>query len=131
MGRLGKRVTTSLDLRTKRSNNKQKSGFSITDITNKDFRKLLNKFKNSPYLGYKNKQDYNEPTKAYILITKQITKLMKTERQFRTNFLKSGVNKRIGHVNKAIQYNELESNRKTATLADKDRQTSSAYDIKD
>ena len=56
MRRPVKGLTTSLDLRTKRSNNKQKERFNITDITNQYFRKLLKKFKNSPYLGNKIKQ---------------------------------------------------------------------------
>ena len=49
----GKGLTTSLDLRTKGSNKKYKARFSITDINNKDFRKLIKKFINSPYLGNK------------------------------------------------------------------------------
>ena len=65
MGRLGKRLTNFLDIIIKRSNKKQKLMFSITDITNHDFRKLLKKFKNSPYLGYKSKQVHNEPTEDF------------------------------------------------------------------
>ena len=65
-----KGLTNSLALRTKRSNNKQKARFSITDITNKDFRKFLKNFNNSPYLGYKSKQDRNEPTEAYLFLIK-------------------------------------------------------------
>ena len=53
MGRPDKGLTNSLDLRTKRSNNKQKARFTITDITNQDFSKLLKKVDNSTYLGYK------------------------------------------------------------------------------
>ena len=64
MGRTYKGITTSLDIRTKRSNRKQNERFSVTGITNKDFRKLLKKFKISPYLGYKSKQVHNEPTEA-------------------------------------------------------------------
>ena len=65
MGRLGKRLTNFLDIIIKKSNKKQKLMFSITDITNQDFRKLLKKFKNSPYLGYKIKQVHNEPTEDF------------------------------------------------------------------
>ena len=57
-------LTPSLDLRTKIQNKKQKEFFSITDINKQDFRKLLKKFENSPYLGYKIKQVHNEPTEA-------------------------------------------------------------------
>ena len=64
MGRPGKGLTTSLDLRTKRSNQKQKERFAITNITNQDFRKFLKKFKNSHYLVYKSKRVHKEPTEA-------------------------------------------------------------------
>ena len=70
MGRPGKGMTTSLDLSTKGSNKKQNAMFAITEITNQSFRKFLGKFKNSPYLGYKSKQDHNEPTEAYLLLIK-------------------------------------------------------------
>ena len=49
-------------LRNKSPNKKQREMFSIIDITNQDFSKLLEKFNNSPYLGYKSKQVHNEPT---------------------------------------------------------------------
>ena len=55
MGITDKGMTTSMYLITKRSNNKQKETFAITDITNQDFRKFLIFFKNSTYLGYKSK----------------------------------------------------------------------------
>ena len=42
----GKGMATYLDLRTKISKNKQKERFSITDINEQDFRKLLRKFEN-------------------------------------------------------------------------------------
>ena len=45
-------MTTYLDLSTKIPNKKQNSRFSITDITNQYFRKLLKNFNNSPYIGY-------------------------------------------------------------------------------
>ena len=64
MGRPGKGVTTSLTLRTKRTNKKQKASFSITDIAKQDFRKSLKKFDKSPYIGYKIKQVHSEPTEA-------------------------------------------------------------------
>ena len=76
----------------------------MTEITNKDFRKLLKKFKNSPYLGYKSKQVHNEPTGDYLFPIKNITKLMKSKRniQICTNFVKLGVSKIIGHINKKL-----------------------------
>ena len=48
MGRPGKGLTAYLDLRTKMSNKKQKSFFSITDITNQYFSEFIKKFNKSP-----------------------------------------------------------------------------------
>ena len=53
MGRLGKGMTTYMDLRTKSPNKKQKLWTVITGITDQYFRELLKDFKNSPYLYYK------------------------------------------------------------------------------
>ena len=101
-----------MDLKTRISNKKQKSRFSITDITNQDFRKLLKKFKNSPFLCCKSKQVHNQPTEAYFFLIKKTTKLIKTKRhiRIRTIFLKLGINKKIelsnekiGHVNETIK----------------------------
>ena len=64
MQQSGKGITTSLSLRNKRPNKKQKARFDITDIDNQDLRKFLNKFRNSLYLGYKKKQVHNELTEA-------------------------------------------------------------------
>ena len=139
MGRPGKGLTTYLDLRTKNSNKKQKAMFYITDITNQYSRKFLKIFNYSHYLGYKIKQVHNKPTGAYFSLIKQINNITKSEInvQIHTNFVKSGVNKKvihanktIGHINKAIQFEEWERNNKTTTCVDKDRQTSSAYNIK-
>ena len=60
----GKDLTTSLSIRTKIPNKKQNARFTITDINNQDLRKLIDKFKNPPYLGYNSKQVHNEPTEA-------------------------------------------------------------------
>ena len=107
-------LTTYLDLRTKIPNKKQKTRFAITDITNQDFSKFLNKVKNSPCLGYKRKHVHNEPTEAHFFLIKQISKVMKHKTRFRPKFLKSGVNKTIGqaskaivHINKEIKSKEL------------------------
>ena len=51
----GKDLTTSLTLRTKIPNKKQKARISITDITNHYFRDFLRDFNDSLYLGYRNK----------------------------------------------------------------------------
>ena len=60
MGRSGEGLNTSMYLRTKMTNKKQKTRFAITDINNQGFRKFLKKFKNSPYIGYNSKQVNNE-----------------------------------------------------------------------
>ena len=52
MVRPGKGLTNSLAHRNKRSNNKQKVRFAITDINNQEFKKFLKNFNNSTYLGY-------------------------------------------------------------------------------
>ena len=79
MEKPGKGVTTSLNLRTKGSNKKQKSRFSITEITNQDFRKFSKKFNNSYYVGYKSKQVHTETTEDYFLLIIYITELMKNK----------------------------------------------------
>ena len=78
MRRSGTGLTNYPDLRTKSPNNKQKARISIAEITNQYFRKLLNYFKNSPYLGYKNKQVNDEPTEAYFFLNSLISKLVKS-----------------------------------------------------
>ena len=101
------------------SNKKQNSRFAITEITNQDFSKFLNKFKNSPYLVYKSKQVYNEPTEAWLFLIKQITKLMKIKRHIWPNFVKVSINKQVVHVEKVIKYEELEINSRRTRCADK------------
>ena len=76
------------------SNKKQKARFSVTGITNQYFRHFLKKFKNSPYLGYKSKKVHDEPTEAYFFLIKPITRIMKSERRYRPNFVKLGVNEK-------------------------------------
>ena len=71
-------ITTSLALRTYRSNKKQKERFAITEITKQDFEKCLNKFYNTPYLGYNSKQFHNEPTEAYLSRIKNVNKTIKS-----------------------------------------------------
>ena len=66
MRKPGKGITTSLYLRTKRSNKKQNAKFSITDINEQDLSKLLKKFNNPPYPGYKSKHIHNETIEAYF-----------------------------------------------------------------
>ena len=100
---------------------------------------MLEKFENSPYLGYKSKQVHNESTETYLFLIKYITKLIKSDKHVRIHikFVKSGVNKKIGHdnetignVHEAIQPVELKRINVTDTCADKDKQTLSAYGIK-
>ena len=51
MGIPGKGLTTIMDISTKILNKTQKARFSISEITNQYLRKLLNNFKNPPYLA--------------------------------------------------------------------------------
>ena len=97
-------MTTSLDLTTKSSNKKQNEGFSITDITKKDLRKILKKFNNSPYLSLKNKPIHNEPTEDYFFMIKYITKLMKIKWHIWifTNFVKLGVKTELYIITKQL-----------------------------
>ena len=64
MVRSGKEMTTYMTLSTKIPNMKQKARTAITAITNQYFRKLLKRFKNLSYRGYKKKLVYNEPTES-------------------------------------------------------------------
>ena len=73
MGIQGKGVVTSLDLRTKIPNRKQKEKFPLLTLT------TLKKFKNSPYLDNKQKQVYNEPTEAYLFLIINIDKQIKSK----------------------------------------------------
>ena len=77
MGISGKGLTLSLIISTKRPNKKQKARNSVTDINTQYFRKLLNKFKNLPRIGYKKKKVHNEPTEDYLFLVKQISKILK------------------------------------------------------
>ena len=100
MGIPGKGLNTSLDLSTKSPNKKLKARVTMTENNNQDFRKFLKEFKNSPYLGYRSKQVYNEPTESYFFRIKYMTKIMKNKRhiRIRTKYVKSIVNKKNGHV---------------------------------
>ena len=62
MGRIGKGLTTSLTIRTKIPNKKQKARTNITVIANQYFRNLLKEFKNKSCTGYKKKIFHNEQT---------------------------------------------------------------------
>ena len=94
----------------------------------KYFSKLLKKFKNSSYLGYKSKHVHNEPTEADFILIKQITKLTKSERkvELHNKGVKTCVNKTIGHANETIQYEELEST-KLMTTCDKEENKYKEY----
>ena len=111
MGRSGRVLTSFLEIRTKNPNNKQKARFAITDITNQNFSKLFNKFKNSTYQCYKNKQVHNEPNHSYLFLIKHISELIKrkTHVQLRNKGVKSDANEKtcqqnIVRVNETIQY---------------------------
>ena len=111
MERTGKDMNTSMFLRTKSPNNKQKARTSITGITNQYFRDFLKEFKTSLYLGYKKKQVHNEPNEAYVFLIKHISKQIKVKNQIRlyTRRFKSDidgkkrVNRKIEHVSEENQ----------------------------
>ena len=79
MVRSGEGMNTSLALRTKIPDKKQKARIDITDITHNDIRKFLEAFNNSPYLGYRKKQVHNEPTESYFLLINQFYKIIKSK----------------------------------------------------
>ena len=61
MRRSGKGLTTSLTLRIKRRPKKRKNSRStITENFLQDFMKLLEEFKDLPYIGYRKKQVMGE-----------------------------------------------------------------------
>ena len=107
----GEGMTTSLALRTKIPNKKQKARIAITDITNHDFRKFHEAFNNSPYLGYRKKQVHNEPTESYFFLINQFYKIIKSKKHvwIRIKAVKSDVdekkrvNKTFGLFNRPIQ----------------------------
>ena len=87
---------------------------TITDITNQDFRKLLKEFLKPPYVSYKSKQVYNELTKAYLCLIKQVSKLIKSKNHIwmYTERDRSYAKKIIDHINKTIQFGNISMNRK-------------------
>ena len=69
VGRSGKGLTNSMNIRTRRRlNKKQNSRTSITDISSQYFMKLLEEFKYLPYLCYRKKLVKSEPTEAYFFL---------------------------------------------------------------
>ena len=50
MGISGNGLNTSLNLRTKRTNKKQRTSISINEITNQYFRRFIKEFNSSPYI---------------------------------------------------------------------------------
>ena len=106
----GKGVTTSLTLRTKRTNNKQRASINITGSTNHDLGELIKEFNNSHYLCNKNKKVHNELTKDFLFIIKYFSKLTKIKKNIgmHTKRVKLDVdrtklvNETIGNVNEII-----------------------------
>ena len=62
MGRSGNGLINYMALSIKIPKKKEKARVTINDITNHYFGNFLKEFKNSTYLGYKDKQVHNEPT---------------------------------------------------------------------
>ena len=83
----------------------KKAIFTITHITNQDFKIFFKKFKNLPRICYNFKNVNNEPTEAYFFLINHITKQIKIKKNIRLctkefNETIWHVNKKIGHVNK-------------------------------
>ena len=55
----------------------------ITDTNNHYFSNFLREFKNSPCLGYKSKQVYNERIETYLFLINYILKPIKTKKHAR------------------------------------------------
>ena len=108
----GKGVNNYLYIKTKSPNKKQKARTAITENNKQHFSNFLKKVENSPYMGYKSKQIHNEPTDDYFFLIKHITKIIKIQRHVRlcSQGFKSGVNKKIGHVNKKMYTSTKEFN---------------------
>ena len=67
--------------------------------------KLLEEFKDLPYLGYRKRQVKNKPTEAHFFLVNQIYQRLKNNKYvlLRNKIIKSGiVNKK--HTNKTIRY---------------------------
>ena len=60
-----------------KSQTEKKNSFPLLTLT------TLKKFNNSPCLGNKQKQVYNEPTEAYLFLIKHITKQIKSKMHIR------------------------------------------------
>ena len=81
VGRSGKRLTTSITLRNSgRSTNKRKASNTNNEVVTKYFTKIIEKFKDIPYLGYRKRWVKNDLTEAYFFLAKQIYQLLKNNR---------------------------------------------------
>ena len=73
MGSSVKGMTTYLTLSPRRiPNKKQYKRTANTDIVTQYFTKVLEYFKDLPYLGYRKRQVKNEPAGSYFFLVKKI-----------------------------------------------------------
>ena len=104
VGRSGRGLTTSLNIRSRRmSKNKQKARNTNICVAIQTFVEILEEFKDVYYTGYSRKKAKNQPTKSYYFLVKQISKLLKSNKQvlIRTKREKSEV-VRTKNVSKTI-----------------------------
>ena len=71
MGIPGKGIINSLTRNTRRRQIKW-AKTSINDVVPQNFMKLLEEFKDLPYLEYRKRQVKNEPNEAYLFLDKKI-----------------------------------------------------------
>ena len=77
MGRSGKRLITSLSIKTIGSSNKNKKArYAITNVSMKDISKIIKEFEDFPYEGYVRKRPKHEPTNSYFNLSRQLAKCM-------------------------------------------------------
>ena len=108
-----KGLATSLNISIIRSSkNKQNTRTSITDIVPQDFMKLLEEFKDLPYLGYRKKQVKSEPMEAYLSLVKNNFHIINSKKHAlpRNQIIKS-INFNKKHVNKEINYGIASTNK--------------------
>ena len=75
-------LTASLFLRTRRrSKNKQKARNATTDDAFQKFVEILEEFKDVPCPGYSMKQEKKQPNESYYFLVKQVSKLLKINKQ--------------------------------------------------
>ena len=75
LGRSGKGLITSLDIKTiRRSKNIKKARFEITEVSLKDIYNIIKEFKDVPYKDYTRKSSKHMPTYSYFYLARKLAK---------------------------------------------------------